>query len=94
MDFEWDEAKSAANLASRGLDFAYARRVFEGRCVEREDRRRSCGESRVIAIGVVDGLHLTVVYTDRVVAEGRTVRRVISARKSSRRERQAYAEIA
>ncbi len=93
MDFEWDDAKSSANLAARGLDFAYARRVFEGRCLEREDRRRSYGESRIVAIGVVDGLHLTVVYTDRVPAEGQTVRRIISARRSSRRERQAYAQI-
>jgi len=92
MDFEWDEAKSTANAGSRGFDFAYARRVFEGHCVESEDRRRSYGEKRVIAIGVVDDVHLTVVYTDRDTPDGHTVRRIISARISNRRERQAYAQ--
>ena len=28
--FEWDEAKSAANLRTRGFDFAYAALIFDG----------------------------------------------------------------
>ena len=43
----------------------------------------------MVAIGLADGMHLTVVYTDRNL-----VRRIISARRSSLRERQAYTQAA
>ena len=42
-----------------------------------------------MAIGRADGITLTLVYTDRAEA-GAQVRRIISARVSSRGERQAY----
>lgn len=37
--FEWDEQKSADNLAKRGLDFADAEVVFEGDTLTFEDKR-------------------------------------------------------
>jgi uncharacterized protein len=83
--FEWDEEKSRLNLEQRGFDFAFAARVFEGDRVERLDSRRDYGEVRVIAVGQVAGITLTVVYTDR--ASGR---RIISARLANRKERHAY----
>jgi len=46
---------------------------------------------RTIAVGLADGLHLTVVYTDRP-GPRETIRRIISARRSNRRERSAYDE--
>lgn len=49
--FEWDEAKSEANLVSRGFDFAYASRIFEGSTLELDDDRTDYGERRVQAIG-------------------------------------------
>ena len=58
---------------------------------ERVDDRTDYGEPRIIAIGLADGLHLTVVYTDRPGARD-TVRRIISTRRSNRRERKAYDE--
>lgn len=85
MRFEWHAAKSERNLAARGFDFAFASLIFQGATLERVDRRRDYGERRVIAIGVADGRHITVVYTDRPY-----VRRIISARRSNREERQAY----
>ena len=69
MRFEWDEAKSDANLDERGFDFAFASLIFDGLTVEVEDRRKDYGERRVVAIGVADGVHLTVVYTDRQTRE-------------------------
>ena len=63
--------------------------MFDGPTLERQDMRRDYGEHRLIAIGSADGVLLTVVYTDRAEAGGR-VRRIISARMSSRGERQAY----
>ena len=88
-EFEWDDIKSARNLEGRGFDFEYAARVFHGPTVTRQDRRRDYGEERMVALGVVDGICLTVVFTDRI-ERGRHVRRIISARHSNRRERDEY----
>jgi len=57
--------------------------------LERVDSRRDYGERRVIALGKAQDIALTVVYTDRAEAGGIN-RRIISARKSNRREREAY----
>jgi len=92
MVFEWDPKKSEANLRDRGFDFEFAALVFEGPTIEKEDRRRAYGEKRIAAIGLADGVHLTVVYTDRIEPEGGLVRRIISARRSNKRERQTFAE--
>jgi uncharacterized DUF497 family protein len=88
--FDWDEAKSETNLRERGFDFAFASLIFEGLTVEVEDRRRDYGEHRVVAIGIADGVLLTVVYTDRGVPRGEVTRRIISARRSSHHERKIY----
>jgi uncharacterized DUF497 family protein len=37
-----------------------------------------------------DGLHLTIVHTDRQSARGQVTRRIIPARRSSRHERKIY----
>ena len=89
MRFSWDARKSEANLAARGFDFEFATLVFGGPTLERVDDRADYGELRVVAVGLADGLHLTVVYTDR---EGtrEMVRRIISARRSNQQERRAY----
>ena len=90
MRFEWDEGKSDANFDERGFDFEFASLIFDGLTLEVEDRRKDYGERRVVAIGLADGLHLTVVYTDRQNAHGQVTRRIISARRSSRHERKVY----
>lgn len=91
MRFSWDARKSESNLLQRGFDFAFATLVFDGPTLERADERADYGERRRVAIGLADGLHLTVVYTDRTGAREMT-RRIISARRSNRRERRAYDE--
>ena len=83
--FEWDEAKSAANFRARGFDFAYAALIFDGPTIEMDDERAGYGERRIQAIGRVGPDILFVVYTWRG-----EVRRIISARLASRRERDAY----
>ncbi|CAA7619708.1 BrnT family toxin [Magnetospirillum sp. SS-4] len=83
--FEWDEAKSEANLRNRGFDFAYASLVFDGPILEMDDDREDYGEKRVQVIGQVDDDILFVVFTWR----GDT-RRIISARLANRRERDVY----
>jgi uncharacterized protein (DUF4415 family) len=76
--FEGDPGKSSRNLLARRFDFEFAAGIFEGRTLERVDDRRDYGERRVIAIGVVDGLTFTVVYTDRTDEHG-PVRRLVPA---------------
>jgi uncharacterized DUF497 family protein len=85
MRLTWDPAKSDANLRERGFDFAFASLVFDGRTLEQEDRRHDYGERRIVALGLAQGM-----YTDRVDAAGEIVRRIISARRSSRHEREAW----
>jgi uncharacterized protein len=90
--FTWDPEKSERNFAARGFDFAFAAVIFAGPTLERIDTRQDYGEVRRIALGFADGIPLTVVYTDRAEA-GDVVRRIISARVSNRRERQAYRKV-
>lgn len=92
MRCSWDHRKSAQNLRDRGFDLEFATLVFEGPTFEREDDRRDYGERRIIAIGLAQGILLTVVFTDRAEAGG-VVRRIISARLSNRHERQAYLQV-
>ena len=88
--FSWDRRKSDANLADRGFDFEFASSIFSGPTLEREDTRQDYGERRMVAIGSEDGILIVVVYTDRVLSGGRIERRLISARRASKRERVAY----
>jgi uncharacterized protein len=83
--FEWDQEKSEKNFIERGFDFEYACGIFDGDIIERDDTRRDYAERRVIAIGEVDEEIYVIVYTPRG-----QVRRIISARPASRRERDAY----
>ncbi|GAB1343176.1 BrnT family toxin [Gemmatimonas sp.] len=92
MTFEWDPAKSTRNWQQRGFDFAFASGVFDHSYVEYDDTRRDYGERRIVALGLTDGVPLTVVFTDRVGPDGGIVRRLISARLSNRKERRRYAE--
>jgi len=85
--FEWDEAKSEKNLLKHGFDFGFAKRIFEGSIIEREDTRRQYGEKRFLVFGQVEGEILVIVYTWRGAC-----RRIISARRASRRERDGYRE--
>ena len=83
----WHDAKSEWIYQDRGIDFAYALRIFVGRYrVRRSDRN---GERRYLAVGMIDGKHYTIVYTKRV-EDGELVRRVISARRAWDNEQKAF----
>jgi len=71
-----------ANAAS-GFDFAAL--VFASGVVEWPDDRHDYGEARFRAVGMADAILLHVVYTDRGA-----VRRIISARPASRKERMLW----
>ena len=92
MRFSWDSRKSEGNLVERGFDFEFATLIFESPTLERLDGRRDYGERRILAVGIAEGIHPTVAYTDRHTPGQDIERRIISARRSNRRERKAYNE--
>ena len=86
MRYTWDPEKNRRNLAKHGITFADAVRIFDSVTVEREDDRFDYGEVRVYAIGIVNGLEITVMYTDRNENE----RRIIAAWRAEPHERRYY----
>lgn len=85
-EFEWDDAKAEANLRKHKISFRAASRVFDDPLVLIEqDCSEDYGEDRFLAVGLVEGLLMTVAYTER----GDRVR-IISARKANTNERRAY----
>jgi uncharacterized DUF497 family protein len=88
MQFNWDPAKRRRNLRDHHIDFEDAVAVFDGHTWERLDDCDSA-EERWVAIGLMQGIEVTVVYTDRLV-DDTTVRRIISARRATRHEREAF----
>ncbi len=87
MLFEWDEAKRLRTIAERGLDFADAAALFDGRPAV-QLRARFDAEERFLTIARVGGKFHTVVWTWR----GK-VCRIVSFRRSRREEEGAYKEI-
>lgn len=88
MDFEWDEAKRLANLEKHGVDFRVAAFIFEGPVCEAPDGREDYGEERLKAVGRDGEATYIVVYTWRGER-----RRIISAWKAGRHERQQYEKL-
>jgi uncharacterized DUF497 family protein len=86
MRYTWDAAKNRSNVKRHKIAFEDAQRIFEGPTVERVDDRFDYGEIRVYAIGLVNGLEITVIYTDRDGDE----RHIISAWRSEPHERRHY----
>ena len=86
MRYTWDENKNKANLDRHGITFEDAQRIFEGPTLEKIDDRFDYEEIRIYAIGLVNGLEITVIYADQNNEE----RRIISAWRSEPHERRAY----
>ena len=86
MRHSWDPRKNRRNLVRHGISFEDAVRIFDGPTLERVDDRFDYGEVRVYAIGIVNDLEITVIYTE--VSE--TERRIISAWRAVKHEREAY----
>ena len=83
--FEWDWAKSLSNMEKHGIDFEDASLTFDQYVHSEVDDRFDYGEVRQIGYGRLDDEILVVVYTMRG-----TVRRIISARRARRDERERY----
>jgi uncharacterized protein len=86
VDFEWDDAKAAANRAKHGIAFDDAMDVFEDPyCIDEDSTRPGDGETRRKVVGRVGPIMIAVIYTDRLGS-----RRIISARRARRNERLQY----
>ncbi len=87
MEFEWDEAKAAANERKHGVSFLEAQTVFgDPLALTGYDPDHSDDEDRFITMGTsIDGQLLIVSHTDR----GNKIR-IISARLAGRSERKDY----
>ena len=85
-DFEWDQAKAAANYKKHGVRFEHAVGAFEDPFALIElDESEEYGEDRFLLTGRAAGGILVVVYTER----GERVR-IISAREATEYERRNY----
>lgn len=84
-EFEWDPEKEDKNIQKHKIDFSTASRIWEDAALEYDDIRRDYGESRLQALGEVDGRLMVVVFTWRG-----TARRIISARKANPREKRRF----
>ena len=87
MAIVFDPEKRDWTLAARGLDFADAEEVFAGPVVENPDDRADYGEDRFIAVGLLRGRMVVVIWTPRG-----DDRHVISMRKANDREQRRYRE--
>jgi len=87
MEFEWSEAKAAANLAKHGVSFEEAKTVFDDRLyVDFYNPKHSFNEHRYIIIGQSNQRRVLIVsYTER---HDRI--RLINARELTPGERKDY----
>jgi len=83
----WDEPKRRTTLPERGLDFADAELVFEGRITTLPDDRQDYGEPRFITAGWLRDRFVVVIWTPR--DDGR---RIISMRYGHADEEAYYRE--
>ena len=87
MEYEWSEAKAAANLAKHRISFtAAARALDDPRKIEILDDRFDYDEERIQSLCIDRGVVLFVVSS----AIDDDVCRIISARKATRHEQQQY----
>jgi uncharacterized DUF497 family protein len=84
--FEWDDDKARTNLAKHRVSFEAACRVFDdGFAHEGFDSVSKADEIRYVITGMVNGIILTVVYTERGDRQ-----QIISARKATKHEQREY----
>ncbi len=89
LEFVWDPTKAAANLRKHGVSFPEATTAFDDLTSQTiSDPDHSGSESRFQLLGMSSqGRLIVVAHTER----GHAIR-LISARKATRKERNAYEE--
>jgi uncharacterized protein len=89
IQFQWDEAKAAANLKKQQVSFEEAKSIFfDDLGVQFFDDDHSSDEDRFLMLGMSSGAKLLIVcHCER--DHGATIR-IISARKATPRESAFY----
>ena len=89
IEFEWDEAKGAANLKRHHVSFVEAKSIFFDEFgVQFFDDEHSSDEERFLMLGMSSSASLLIVcHCER--NRGATIR-IISARKATKRESAFY----
>ena len=81
MRFTWRESKRKTNLKAHSLDFVDAARVFDGPTYTFEDDRFAYREQRLVTLGLLQGIPVSIVHT-----ETEDEIHIISFRKATKRE--------
>ena len=84
MLFQWDLNKNEINIKKHRIEFRDARKIFFDFHIIIPSKQER-GEKRELAIGLLAGREITVVYTWR----GNEIR-LISARRARKDEREIY----
>jgi uncharacterized DUF497 family protein len=85
LEFEFDPAKDAANIAKHGVSLSWGM-DFEFRAVVK-DERQEYGETRFNAFGLIDGVTYCMTFTVRA----RRIR-IISLRRARAKEYRRYVD--
>lgn len=93
MRFAWDKAKDAANQSKHGVSFEEAQTVFfdEG-AILYDDPDHSDEEERFLLVGLSAALRVLIVVHCVREEEDDEVIRIISARRTTSREREAWTD--
>ena len=63
--FTRDEPKRKLNIKNHGLDFDGCDAIWDHFTITREDKRQDYGEQRLVCFGLLAGVVVVVVYTER-----------------------------
>ncbi len=85
MDVEFDPEKDAANTAKHGVSLRVALDILLRPRLLKQDHRRDYGEARFNVFGMVAGRPMVCTFAQRG-----NVKRVISVRMASRKERRTW----
>ena len=89
MKLEWDDSKATVNQKKYGISFLLAITIFDdpSALITSDKKHSSSTEKREWIIGKSDKGVLIVVFTQRLYGR---IYRIISARKTSKKERELY----
>ena len=92
IEFDWDPAKAAGNLAKHGVSFDEAMTIFaDPLALSRLNDAHGSAEDRWVTIGLSRATSLLlVVHTHAELSRDHIYMRIISARKPTKNERRQY----
>lgn len=85
MQIEFDPEKDRINRAKHGVSLEIAVAIFETPSVQWTSLSEEHGEIRHVAVGLIEGLEFTCIFTMRNL-----VPRIISVRRSRHEERERF----